>query len=131
MIVIGCQEMTVDEQLALASAISDALGGGAVALVKDTKIVVDVLSDPAPHATDLEPIIQRFLSRRKDAQHYSLETDEDAFVIHSPDPLARSRGRKLAQLPENVLKCPYCAFVTPYQELYDVHFKSHLFGISW
>lgn len=129
MIEIDCRELTVDEQLALAAAISDGLGGKAVALIKDTRIVLDALSNVDPKTSEVDPIVQRFLSKRKEAQHYSLEMNGDAFVIHSPDPLARSRGRKAAQLPENVLKCPYCAFVTPYQELYDVHVRSHLFGV--
>lgn len=95
--------------------------------MKDTKIVLDKLGKPDPSPSETEEIVRRFLARRKDAERYSLDADDGAFVIHSPDPLARSRGRKQGGLPENLLKCPFCSFVTPYQELYDVHFRSHGF----
>lgn len=101
-----------------------------MALVKDTRIVLDSMSNAAPVPSEIEPIIRLFLSRRRDAQHYSVDIDDGTFVIRSPDPLARSRGRKGGQLPENLLKCPYCIFATPYQEVYDVHVRSHLFGLS-
>jgi len=129
LLTIDCRELTVDEQLALASEISDKLQGKTVALVRDVDIVFDTISGVPPGETGIEPLVREFVSRRKDSEHYSVETEGDTIVVHSPDPLARGRGRRMAGLPENVLKCPFCAFVTPYQEAYDVHFRSHLFGV--
>ena len=130
MIEIDCREMTLDDQLALASAVSDGLGGRAVALVKDDKLALDTMSNKVS-VGEVEGVVRGFLSKRKEAEHYSVEADGDEIVVHSPDPLARSRGRKDTGqlLPDNLLKCSYCAFITPYQELYDVHVRSHLFGV--
>ena len=128
MISIECAELTTDEQLALAGAISDGLGGMAVALVKDTKVVLDPMSNKEPDPSQVEAIIRNFISRRKDSQYYSFERDGASFVIHSPDPLARGRSRKKETVPENLLKCPWCAFVTPYEELYNVHCRAHGFS---
>lgn len=127
---VDCSEMTLDDQLSLASAISDGLGGRAVALVKDDKLVLDTMSNEVG-VDEVANLVRGFTSKRKDAQHYSVETDKDDVKVHTPDPLARSRGRKDTGqlLPDNLLKCPYCPFVTPYQELYDVHMRSHLFGV--
>jgi hypothetical protein len=121
--------MTVDEQIALASAISDGLSGRVLAVIKDTKIVIDTLSGKISPG-DVIPLVRSFVSKRKDARLYSVELVGEQVLIHSPDPLARSRGRKDTGqlLPPNLLKCPFCNFVTPYQELYDIHFRSHGFG---
>ncbi len=128
MIEVDCTEMTLDEQLAMASAISEDLAGDAVGIIKDTKIVLDILSERIS-VSDVEDVVVRFVSRRKESQHYSLEVNGASIVIHTPDPLARSKGRKDSgqMLPPNLLHCPFtsCGFVTPYQELYDVHVKSH------
>ena len=122
--------MTVDEQIALASAISDGLAGKGVALVKDTKLVLDTLSGKISSG-DVLALVRRFVSKRREAQLYSVEAHGDKITVHTPDPLARSRGRKDTGqlLPPNLLKCPFCNFVTPYQELYDVHFRSHGFAL--
>jgi len=128
-ITIDCHELTVDEQLALAAAISDGLGGRAVALVKDTQIVLDPLSNPDPDPSDVAAIIRSFLSKRREAEYYSLDANGESLVVHSADPLARARGRKAMSLPANVFKCPWCNFVTPYQEMYTVHMRAHAVGL--
>jgi len=128
LIQVDCSEMTLDDQLALASAISDGLGGRVVAAVKDADIVLDTLTGTVSQG-DVMVIVRSFVSKRKDARQYSVESEGDRIIVHTPDPLARSRGRKDTGqlLPPNLLKCPFCNFVTPYQELYDVHFRSHGF----
>jgi len=122
--------MTLDDQLALASAISEGLSGRALAIVRDDKIVLDDVSG------DVEPgqvgtLVQTFVSRRKDAQFYSVVSEGGTIFVHTPDPLARSRGRKDTGelLPENLKKCLWCGFVTPYEELYTIHVRSHGFGL--
>lgn len=127
MIEVDCSEMDLDEQLALASAISDGLGGRGVAMVKDAKVVVDELARLSPAA--VVGLVRAFVAKRKDPGHYSIEARGDRIEVHTPDPLARPRGRKDTGqlLPPNLLKCPFCGFVTQYQELYDVHFRSHGF----
>jgi len=122
--------MTVDEQIALASAISDGLSGRGMALVKDAMIVIDTISGKIS-AGDVLELVRNFVTKRKDAQNYSVESEDDRIIVHTPDPLARSRGRRDTGqlLPPNLLKCPFCSFVTPYQELYNVHVRSHGFVI--
>ena len=128
---IDCRELTVDEEIALAAALSDGLEGRAFALVKDETIVFDSLQSPEPQKQEVEEVVREFLSKRRDAKHYSCEWAGTALVVHSADPLARSRGRKDSgqMLPPNLLKCPFsgCGFVTPYQELYAVHVRAHGF----
>ena len=128
MVEVDCSEMTVDEQIALASAISEGLTGRAVGLIKDAKIVLDTFGGKVS-ASDVQQIVAQFVSKRKEAQLYSVEADGGHIVVHTPDPLVRSRGRKDTgqMLPPNLLKCPFasCGFVTQYRELYDVHVKSH------
>jgi len=130
LIEVDCSEMTLDDQLALASAISDGLGGRAVALVNHDKLALDTMSNRVTIG-EVASVVRDFVSKRKDAKNYSIEEDGEEIKVHTPDPLARARGRKDTGqlLPDNVLKCPYCSFITPYQELYDVHMRSHLFGV--
>ena len=129
MIGVECGEMTVDEQIALASAISDGLAGKAVALINGTRIVLDALSgEPSPD--EVLEIVKDFASRRMDSAEWSVEASGGSIVVHSSDPLSRSRGRKDTGqlLPDNLFKCPFCPFVTPYEELYVVHYRSHGFA---
>ena len=126
MIEIECAEMTVDEQLALASAISDAFAGKAVALTKGTRIVLDALSEVRVEKVVEE--VRGFVSKWKDREHYSVDSDGPRVTVHTPDPLVRSRGRGRPGLPPHVLQCPFCGFVTPYQEPYEVHVRSHGFS---
>jgi len=130
LIEVDCSELTVDEQIALASAISDGLGGRGMALVKDAKVVLDTISGNVSTG-DVLALVRNFVTRRKDAESYSVETKGDEIIVHTPDPLARSRGRRDTGqlLPPNLLKCPFCSFVTPYQEYYNIHVRSHGFGI--
>jgi hypothetical protein len=130
LIEVDCSEMTLDDQLALASAISDGLGGRAVALVNHDKLALDTMSNKVS-VGEVAGVVRGFVSKRKDAKYYSVEEDGEEIKVHTPDPLARARGRKDTGqlLPDNVLKCPYCSFITPYQELYNIHMRSHLFGV--
>ncbi|MDE1854170.1 MAG: hypothetical protein KGI38_10575 [Thaumarchaeota archaeon] len=36
--------------------------------------------------------MRSFVSKRKEAQHYSIEEKGGCIVVHTPDPLVRSRG---------------------------------------
>jgi len=129
MVSINCRELTVDEQLALAGAINEGLGGRVVALLRDDSIVLDQLSGRKPELHEIETIVQKFIDRRKASKYYSLDLEGDDLVVHSPDPLARSRGRKNPGLPDNILKCPACAFVTRSEEALTVHLRSHYAGL--
>jgi len=126
---IDCSELTADERLALASSISEELAGAALALIKGDDIVFDNLGKGEVDPKTIEGAVKRFVSRRRDAERYSIERDGDRIIVHSPDPIAALHGRRQNELPPNLKKCPYCAFVTPYEELYMVHVRAHLFGV--
>jgi len=124
---IDCTELTADEQLALAGEVTGALDGKGIALAKGRKIVLDNLSGADLDERTVEAAVSDFISRRKDASHYSVERAGDRIIVHSPDPIAASHSSRLQGLPPNLMKCPFCSFVTPYEELYVVHYRSHGF----
>jgi hypothetical protein len=125
---IDCRELTADEQLALAGAITGALQGKGVALVRGSSIVIDWLGgEPADDEAALAAILE-FLARRHEANQYTVEKGARGWVLHSPDPVRASKRRRQAGLPPNLMKCPFCSFVTPYEEEYVVHYRSHGFG---
>jgi len=137
---VDCRELTMDEELALASEISDSLKGGGIALVDGPKIVFDSFTNDKGEvdAVLVEQTIKDFISRRKDHQFYSVEKVADdsgdgkggSLVVHSADPVtAASRRRATEKLPPNLIKCPFCPFVTPYEEYYVIHVRSHGFGM--
>jgi len=121
--------MSVEEKLALASEISDEFEGKAIALIKGKDIAIDELTADAVCVDSLLPVVRDFIARRKQAEHYSVEVDQDRIKVHSTDPVAASRGRGQNGLPPNLRQCPYCAFITQYEEEYTVHVRSHLFGV--
>lgn len=129
MIEVDCTELTADEQLALAGALNESLQGSGMALLKGRKIVLDDLSDSPLDERVVTATIANFVERRRDSAHYSVERSGDRIIVHSPDPLAAARGRKLNGLPPNLRQCPFCPFVTPYEEAYVVHMRSHGFGV--
>ena len=125
MIQVDCAELNGEEELALASALSDGLQGKGIALVKGNKIVIDEFPGAKVQQTSIEGIVNGFVSKRKDAAYYSVETAGNTIVVHSPDPLVANKRKRLEVLPPNIMKCPFCPFVTPYQELLDSHTRSH------
>ena len=129
MIVIDCSELSADEKLALAMQISDTLDGTAIALVKGEDIVLDEISDEKPDRSVVKIAVEDFISRRKDAEHYSMEEVGERIVVHSADTVSAMRKKAQNQLPPNLRQCPYCAFITPYEEEYAVHVRAHLFGV--
>lgn len=128
LIVIKCAELTTDEQLALAESVTESMSGKVLALARGKDVVLDLLDDEAPQSGAVEAAVKFFLAKRADAEHYSFERDGDTIVIHSPDPVKAERHRRVPGLPDNLYKCPFCPFVTPYEEAYVVHYRSHGFA---
>ena len=75
MIQVDCSEMTLHDQLALASVISDGLGGRAFAVVKDAKLVLDTYSKVS--VGEVASIVQDFVLKRRDSEYYSVKADGD------------------------------------------------------
>jgi hypothetical protein len=129
LIVIDCRELSADAKLALAMQISDKLDGIAIALVKGEDIVLDESSPEKPERSVVRGAVEDFISRRKEAGHYSMEEVGERIVVHSADPVSAVRKKAQNQLPPNIRQCPHCAFITPYEEEYTVHVRAHLFGV--
>jgi hypothetical protein len=128
MILVDCSELSADEKLALASQISDTLEGVAVALVKDNAIVFDQLTAERIDPSAVKDAVAGFISRRKDAEHYSVEVVGERIIVHSADPVSAMSRKTQNMLPPNLHPCHYCAFVTEYEEELRVHERTHLFG---
>jgi len=126
---IDCRELTADEKIALASEISDSLEGKALALARLESIVLDNLTGEELSLGAVTPIVKDFISRRKEGQFYSMEVHGQTIVVHSADPVAASKRKVEATLPPDLKQCPYCSFITQYEEEYTVHTRSHLFGV--
>jgi hypothetical protein len=127
MVTIDCSELTDDEMLALASAISDTFEGKALSLTQDRDIVIDEISAGVVTLSGIRSLVEDFISRRKDSQYYSIEVDGDLLIVHSADPVkALSRIRR-RELPSNLKKCPFCGFLSQYDEEMMVHIRVHGF----
>ncbi len=127
MLEVDCAELSTDEELALASAISDALMGAGVALINGNKIVFDSVSKGKLDEKVIESSVEEFVRHRKQSEYYSVEKNGDSLVVHSADPVKGARKKSPSRLPPNLYKCPFCSFVSPYEELYIVHTRSHGF----
>ncbi len=125
MIEIDCSELTADEQLALAGAITEALQGSGMAFVKGKMIALDALAGSPIDEKTVESAVGRFVARRQHSEWYSTERQGDRFIVHSADPVAAKRPSRPKGLPPNLYKCPFCPFVTPYEEAYVVHYRAH------
>ncbi len=99
MLRVDCKELSEDEELALASSISDSMEGTAVALIRDGEIVIDVFEADKVSVVLVAGLVKDFVSRRKDSSLYSVESEGDKVVVHSPDPLVGTRRRKPGTLP--------------------------------
>lgn len=125
MIEVDCSELTKEEQLALAASISDELHGKSLALVNGNSIVIDRISGPKLDAAQLVHLVEKFVSKRKDANQYSVERQEDKVVVHSPDPLAANRTRTYYRVPPGAYQCPACGLILPDEGRYQIHLRTH------
>ena len=102
-VIVDCSELSADEKLALASQISDRLGGAAIALVKGEDIVLDQLSAEKPDPSVVKAAVIHFISRRKKAEDYSVEVIGERIVVHSADPIAAMRKKRQKRLPPSTV----------------------------
>ena len=63
---IDCSELTTDEELALASAISDSLKGQGIALVNAERIVFDYFGEGQLDEREVESVVSEFVAHRKE-----------------------------------------------------------------
>lgn len=126
---MDCSELSAEEKLSLASRISDKLEGTAIALIKGEDIVMDDLSNGGLDSVLVKDAVDDFVSSRKTVARYSVELAGETIIVHSANPASDAAKKSSGGLPPNLKQCPYCAFITPYEELYVVHARAHLFGV--
>ena len=124
MIGVDCAELTGDEMLAMASAISERLDGAGVAIVKDDKIMIDQLSKSKITVAEVLSLIEAFVSRRQDPAHYSVEVSGDNVTVHSRGPLKGGKKKAVHRLPPGFLQCSLCGFLTKDQERLSLHIRT-------
>jgi hypothetical protein len=125
LIEIDCREIP-DQVLALATYIGDRSDGVAVPLVKNDRIVFDEI---VPGGLDLDATarsVGEFITEND--LGCTLTVENEVVVVHSP--ILRKRSKNMNTLPPGLLQCPYCSYVTQYQEELTVHTRAHLFGVA-
>jgi hypothetical protein len=125
MIKIDCSELTQDEQLALASTISEELQGRSLALVRGSDIVIDRLSGPDLDGPQLVQLVGRFIAKRTDPALYEIESEDDTIMVHGPDPIAAKRSRTVHKVPPGAFQCPACGLLLPDEGRYQTHVRTH------
>jgi hypothetical protein len=123
LIEIDCKEIP-DQILSLATYLGDRNEGEVIPLVKNDRIVLD---EVVPGGLDLDATVRsvgEFISENDLGCTFTVE--KETVVVHSP--VLRKRSKNLNELPPGLLQCPYCSYVTEYQEELTVHTRAHLFG---
>ncbi len=123
MIGVDCSELTGDEMLALASAISDGLEGKGVAIVKNERILVDQISRSKISVAAIVSVVEAFVARRKDPTNYSIEVSKSGVIVHSGSPRNAGGKEAIRRLPPGFLQCSLCGFLTKDQEHLTLHVR--------
>lgn len=69
--------------------------------------------------------MEKFVSKRKDANYYDVERQEDKVVVHSPDPITADRSRTHYRVPPSAYQCPACGLILPDEGRYQIHLRTH------
>jgi hypothetical protein len=125
MIKVDCSELRGEVKLALAEAISEGLGGSGVALLDGDYVAIDALSGPDVGAARVQSIVSSYLSTRKDASAYRVESDGQRVVVHSSAQVTAQQKRVEDKLPPGLFQCPVCGFVTTSDDAYQYHLRMH------
>ena len=125
MIKVDCSELSGEVKLALAEAISEGLGGSGVALLDGDYVAIDTLSGPDIGAARVQSIVSSYLSTRKDASTYRVESDGQRVVVHSSAQVTAQQKRVEDKLPPGLFQCPVCGFVTTSEGAYHYRLTMH------
>ena len=109
----------------MATSISDELEGKSLALVKGSSIIIDQISGQKLDVAQLLHLVEKFVSKRKDADYYEVERQEDKVVVHSPDPIAAKRSRTHYRVPPGAYQCLACGLILPDEGGYQIHLRTH------
>ena len=127
MIRVDCSELSGETRLALAQAISEGLDGRGIALLESDGIAIDALSGPEVGVDEIQSILKSYISSRKDASVYVVESEGKHVVVRSSVPVSAKEKRIGEKLPPGLFKCPVCGFVTASEDGYHDHLRVHDF----
>jgi hypothetical protein len=129
---VDCSELSGETKLAMAGAISEGLNGTGVALLDGNYIAIDTLSGPDIGTDRVQSILRSYISGRKDASAYRVESDSKHIVVRSSVPVSTQEKRIVDRLPPGLYQCPVCGFVTTSEDRYHDHLRIHdlIRGIS-
>jgi hypothetical protein len=99
MIKVDCSELRGETKLAVAEAISEGFNGTGVALLDGNYIAIDTLSGPDIGTDRVQSILRSYISGRKDASAYRVESDHKHIVIRSSVPVSAQEKRVENRLP--------------------------------
>lgn len=125
MIKVDCSELSGETKVAIAEAISEGLGGAGVALLDGDYVAIDTLSGPDIGADRVQSILRSYISRRKDASLYRVESDGKHLAVRSSLALSPKEKRVEDKLPPGLFQCPVCGFVTTSEGSYQDHLRIH------
>ena len=121
MITIDCKDM---EDLLLEAAVYLADNIGAVPAIKTGCIALDPLTDSELNTNNVKTHLERFLTERGIIQHFIIKVGGEMIKITA----ISERKIQENNIQSPFLMCPYCGFVTSYEEELDVHMKADLSG---
>ena len=121
MITIDCKDL---EDLMLEAAVYLADNIEAVTAIKTACIALDPLTDSKLNTKNVKTHLEGFLTKRGILQDFIIKVDGEKIKVTAIS--ERKIEDKNVQSP--FLMCPHCGFVTPYEEVLDVHMKADLGG---
>jgi len=123
MIGVDCSELTGDEMLAVASAISEGLDGRGVAIAKDDKIMIDQRTKSKITVAEVLSLVETFVSRRQSPMRYSVEVSGNNIVVHSRVAPKGGEKKTIHRLPPGFLQCSLCGFLTRNRDELTLHVR--------
>lgn len=130
MIKVDCSELDGKTKLALAEAISEGLGGKAVALLEGDYIAIDSLSGQDVDVERVKSAVGSYLSQRRDASAFTVGTEDRHLVVQSSVPVSKEEKRVKDELPPGFFQCPVCGFVANSKDEYNSHLRYFHFGLA-
>ncbi|MFQ5920577.1 MAG: hypothetical protein ACE5JV_01000 [Nitrososphaerales archaeon] len=121
MITIDCHDMR-ELKVELAAYISERTK--VVALMKSDEIVLDSLTDDVADVNDVSQHVTAFLAMKDLSKDFLVKVKGKKIIIVSIS------GRKVTRTDKDLelLECPHCGMLSPYEEEMSVHLKAHYIG---
>lgn len=86
--------------------------------------MIDQMSKSRVTTAVVLPVIEAFVSRRKDPTYYSVEVSGDNIIVHLHDLLKGDEKKMIRRLPPGFLQCSLCGFLTKDRERLSLHIRT-------